>query len=75
MSKKFIDVDVNFNECGEVKPLRIKWEDGRVFEIDRVIDIRRASSRKSGGIGTRFTCMIRNKQVYLFQDENLWFIE
>ena len=56
-------------------PLSLEWEDGRSFEIDKVLDVRKAASQKAGGIGVRYTCRIRNKQVYLFKDEDMWFIE
>lgn len=75
MHKKNICVSANFSETGRVTPLCIKWEDGRVFDIDRVTDVRQAASLKAGGIGTRFTCMIRGKQVYLYKDEDQWFME
>jgi len=75
MGKKFVDVTARFSASGKIKPLNIIWDDGRVYEIDRVDDIHRAASLKAGGIGLRFTCMIRNKQIYLFMDENIWFME
>ena len=56
-------------------PLSIEWEDGRSFEIDKVLDVCRAASLKAGGIGIRYTCRVRHKQVYLFKDEDSWFME
>lgn len=53
----------------------MKWEDGRVFEVDLLLDVRQASSLKVGGMGIRYTCKICNKQVYLFNDEGKWFME
>lgn len=49
--------------------LSIKWEDDRIFEIDRVLDVRQAPSLKGGGLGIRYTCQIWNRQFYLFDDE------
>ena len=63
--------DVN----GKIKPMSLTWENGRVYVIDRVLDIRQAPSLKSGGQGIRYTCRIFNKEVYLFGDEGRWFIE
>lgn len=60
---------------GRITPLSILWEDGRTFEIDRVLDIRKAASLKAGGCGIRYSCRIRDKQVYLFDEEGCWFME
>lgn len=75
MSKKYVSVIAKFNEEGKITPLALVWEDGRNFNIDRVTDIRKSASLKAGGIGLRFTCFIRGKQVYLYKDEDKWFIE
>jgi len=45
------------------------------YEIDRVMDVRRAPSIKGGGMGMRYTCRILGKEVYLFEDEGRWFVE
>lgn len=75
MGRKCISLLAEFTPEGKVMPKAINWEDGRSFEIDRVADIRRAASLKAGGIGVRYTCFIRGKQVYLFKDDDTWFIE
>ena len=63
------------NEEGNVYPLKIVWENGREYAIDKVIDIRRSASLKAGGAGIRFTCKISGQIRYLFLDEYKWFIE
>lgn len=70
-----MQVVAEHNEDGKVKPLSLKWEDGRIFIIDRVLDVRMAASLKAGGQGIRYTCRICGKQVYLFCDEGRWFVE
>ena len=50
-------------------------EDGRSFEVDRLLDVRWASARDAGGQGMRYTCRVRGRQVYLFEDEGRWFVE
>jgi len=75
MGKKFISVTADFSADGQVKPVRLNWENGRRFEIDRITDIRKAASLKAGGIGLRYTCMIAGKQVYLYKDQDQWFME
>jgi len=75
MAKIFVEVTARHNVDGSVRPLSLKWEDGRVFEIDRVSDVRRSASLKGGGLGIRYTCKIMGKQVFLFDDEGKWFLE
>lgn len=74
-SKKYIDVNAVFHADGRIDPKAIIWEDGRKFEIDKILDIRRAASLKAGGCGIRYICMAHGKQVTLFLEEDRWFIE
>jgi hypothetical protein len=75
MGKTFVKVTAEHDESGQIRPLRLTWTDGRKYEIDKVTDVRQAPSLKGGGLGTRYTCRIRGKAVYLFCDEGKWFIE
>lgn len=75
MRKVYVGVTVHYDEAGRVRPLCIEWEDGRVYEVDRVLDVRRAPSLKVGGIGTRYTCRIQGKATFLFEEENRWYVE
>ncbi|MCD8118614.1 MAG: hypothetical protein LUE29_03880 [Lachnospiraceae bacterium] len=52
--KVYVDVVAEFTTDGQLKPKSIRWEDDRVYEIDRVKDMRRAASLKAGGIGMRY---------------------
>lgn len=73
--KTFVRVTAEHDESGRVRPLVLTWADGRRYEIDRVTDVRQAPSLKGGGLGMRYTCRIRGKEVYLFCDEGKWFVE
>lgn len=75
MRKVYVSVMARFDEEGKIHPESIKWEDGTVYEIDRVLDVRRAASLKAGGIGMRYTIRIHNKVTYLFYEEPKWFVE
>ena len=70
-----LQVNADFDLDGNIRPRSITWEDGRVFEIDRILDVRRAASLKAGGVGIRYTCRIRGKEVQLFNEEGHWFME
>lgn len=73
--KIYISVKAVFYPEGGFKPTALVWEDGREYAIDRVTDIRRAASLKAGGTGIRYTCKVAGKQVYLFLEEDRWFME
>lgn len=76
MSRKvYVEVSAVFTPEGKVVPQCIRWEDGTVFMVDRVTDIRRAAATRAGGCGLRYTIRIGQKQTYLFFDEDRWFVE
>lgn len=58
MGKVFVEINAQHCLDGKIKPLAIKWPDGRNFEIDKIIDARTAASLKGGGQGMRYTCRI-----------------
>lgn len=74
MTQNLISVDLRVYEDGQIRPLRIRWHD-RTLEIDRLLDTRAGASLKIGCAGTRYTCRIQNKLVYLYNDDKLWFLE
>jgi hypothetical protein len=71
----YVKTLVEFDAGGHMRPVSITWEDGKVFEVEKVTDIRQTVSMKEGGGGMRFTCMIRKKQIYLYYDTPRWFVE
>jgi hypothetical protein len=71
--KIYVKITAEHDTKGRIKPLYLHWADGRKFEIDKVLDVRKAMSLTAAGI--RYTCRIAGKQVYLFCDEGKWFIE
>lgn len=73
--KTYVSVIVQFSVEGKITPLSILWEDGREYEIDRILDVTRAASLKAGGQGMRYTCLIQGQRRYLFFDDVRWFVE
>ena len=74
--KTYVNVMVIYDQDGNVTPLSIEWEDGRIYEIDQVLDVRKAASTKAGGVGMRYTVKIGRTITYLFFDcFNKWFVE
>ena len=76
MSRKvFVKVTASFDTDGRITPLSLEWEDGRLYTIDRITDLRRAASLKAGGMGLRYTVIINGQQSYLFYEGPKWFVE
>ncbi len=73
--KVYVSVVAEIDEEGNKKPMSVKWEDGRVYEIDRVLEVRRAFAVKVGGTAVRYTIVVGGKVTFLFEDEGKWFAE
>lgn len=69
--KVYVEVTAKFDTEGNITPLAVTWEDGTVYEIDKIVDKRRAASLKAGGIGVRYTCRIRNLIYFMKNQDGL----
>ena len=59
---------VKITKDGRIRPMKMVWEDGATYEIDRVLHITPAASLKVGGCGTRYTVMIEGKQRDIYDE-------
>ncbi|GHU68020.1 hypothetical protein FACS1894184_09020 [Clostridia bacterium] len=82
--KVYIPVNADFDAAGNVLPRSFMWEDGRVYEIDKLLGVQPAAAQKSGGQGTRYTIRVMNQTRYIYFEHNSeygkaslgrWFIE
>lgn len=73
--KVYVGVTVEVSPEGEKRPRYIHFENGRVYEIDRLKHRCRAHATKVGGTGIRYTIVVHGKETYLFEDEDRWFVE
>jgi len=73
--KIYVSVKAVFYPDGGFEPTSFIWEDDQEYKIEKITDIRRAASLKAGGVGIRYTCKVANKEVYLFLEEDRWFME
>ena len=82
-AKVYVAVIASFSEDGHLFPRRLRWEDGREYSIEKVLDVRPAAL-KAGGQGDRYSVQINGHQSYLFFERspnisgtNLgkWFVE
>lgn len=74
MRRVDVEVMAKYQLDGKIIPVSVKWDDGRTFEIDQVLDIRPAASTKVGGAGIRYSVRIGRTRTYLFLEENNWFV-
>lgn len=73
--RKNVTVVAEMRNSGKIIPLYILWEDGRRFEIDKVLDVRLRASTKGGGMGLRYLVRIGKNERFLFLDGIIWFVE
>jgi len=73
--KRYVKVTSITDEDGRITPVSVEWDDGRVYEIDRVLDVRHAASLKVGGTGIRYLVRIGHATTYLFHEDPRWYVE
>lgn len=73
--KRYVKVVSVTDEEGFITPVSVEWDDGRIYEIDRVLDRRQAASLKVGGMGMRYLVRIGNATTYLFHEDPRWYVE
>ena len=83
-SKVYVAVIASFSEEGNLYPRKLRWEDGREYMIEKVLDVRPAAALKTGGQGDRYTVQINGHPSYLFFERSAnirgtnlgrWFVE
>ena len=73
--RKNISVIARMDEFGVVTPLFVLWQDNKIYEIDKVLEIKKQASTKGGGMGLRYLCRIKNQERFLWLDGYIWFVE
>ena len=83
-AKVYVAVIASFSEEGNLYPRKLRWEDGREYMIEKVLDVRPAAALKAGGQGDRYTVQINGHASYLFFERSanisgtnlgIWFVE
>ena len=73
--KVYVEVTAKFDTDGSMMPVSFIWEDGTVYQIDRIKAKERCASRKAGGTGIMYTVMVDGKECHLFYEFDKWFME
>ena len=81
MQRVYVELLARYSKDGTMMPAVLKWEDGQLYEIDRVLDVRRAAS-EAGSMGVRYTVRIMGQKRHLFYEDTYsetgkprWFVE
>ena len=73
--KRYVEVTAHTNTDGNITPVVLWWDRDHSYEIDKVLDIRRAACQRVGGVGDRYTCRINGQVTYLWMEKGVWFVE
>lgn len=74
--KVYVAVVLRVDSDGRMKPLAIEWEDGRQYDITKVIDKCSAPPRHVGsGPTVRYTVDIAGSRRELYHEGARWFVE
>ena len=71
----YVPVTLDVDKEGAILPRLIWWDNGVIFQIDQILYKCRATSKKVGGGGIRYTVQIRGKESFLFHEGDKWFVE
>ena len=72
MNKVFVQVDSKRLESGEIVPVTISWQDGRIWKIDRVIHSCPSPDGEYEGI--RYTVIIGSAEKYIYRAGHAWYV-
>lgn len=71
--KNYVRVLALYNEEGDIRPVKMEWEE-RWLDVDRVLDIRPAASLRSGAPGCATPAALRCAHLFVLE-ETKWFFE
>ena len=72
--KKYVEMIVSMDPQGVMIPKVLVWDNGVQYPIDRILEVRKASS-VVGGCGVLYRCRIAGSVRHLFYERDRWFIE
>ena len=72
MRKVPVGVLAQFGTASDVHPLSVTWEDGRIYPVEAVLDIKPARSSPDR---FRYTVRIRGQDTYLYRENDRWYME
>ena len=74
-AKVYVEVCVMFDRDGNMTPISVTWENGTVYPIDKVVDVRRCGRNYNGRDSMRYVVSIGKCKTELFYEDPAWFVE
>ena len=76
LRKVYVEVTVRIDPDGKKRPLTIKFEDQKTYEVDKLKHIIERRASKVGGTGKCYQVVILGKETVLYEEyEGKWFVE
>ena len=72
MNRVNVSVQCSTEPDGIICPQKVRWEDGRVWDIERVLHTCRSPVLSFEGI--RYTVLIEGMEKYLYQSGRQWYV-
>ena len=72
--KRYVPVVVRFDSEGRMRPLEIEIDEAHKYLVDKILDVRRVACQSVGGVGDRYTCLIRGQETYHWMEKGRWFV-
>ncbi len=72
MKKAYVGVRCQTDTDGNIRPLKIRWADGRVWDVDRVIHTCQSPDCSYSGI--RYTVLIDGMEKYVYHEQRRWYV-
>ena len=79
MKKVYVDVIAENIHEGLLRPLSIRWKNGRQYNINKIIKCTAAGKTVKDSFGLLYTCDISGKEIRLYYEDSgfggKWFVE
>ena len=72
MDKVFVKVDYQVLAGGAIRPTRIHWHDGRIWNIDKTLH---ACTSECDFKGIRYTVLIGSAERNIYRVGSSWYVE
>ncbi len=63
-SKRYVQVVVRLSTDGKLRPLVVEFDETHHYKIDKILDVRCDACQSVGGVGDRYTCLIRGQESH-----------
>ncbi len=73
--KKYVEVETLHRLDGMVIPTAVRWDDGRRFEVRRIVSTARMPKRGASGGDIRYRVIINGREANLHYEPPLWYVD